>query len=159
VLCAELTPPFLPPPPPSLTCIPRKREYKIKNLEAETSKITAKERQEGGLTQGQAATLVRGGADMWGGGRGEGRCEGRVEGLRGLGSAEGSRLREHHVWMASTLVRGREGVCGADWDSGMQMSHLLCVLLRLHAPGLSVHGDWVITPRPSHPHINPSLSA
>eukprot|EP00775_Hariotina_reticulata_P006570 gene6570-6798_t len=37
----------------------RKREYKVKNLEAETGKITAKERQEGGLTQGQAATLVR----------------------------------------------------------------------------------------------------
>lgn len=36
----------------------RKREYKIKNLEAETNKITAKERQEGGLTQGQASTLV-----------------------------------------------------------------------------------------------------
>eukprot|EP00878_Enallax_costatus_P023914 GHUV01025478.1.p1 GENE.GHUV01025478.1~~GHUV01025478.1.p1 ORF type:complete len:446 (+),score=174.04 GHUV01025478.1:427-1764(+) len=37
----------------------RKREYKIKNLEAECAKIAAKERSEGGLTQGQASTLVR----------------------------------------------------------------------------------------------------
>eukprot|EP00879_Flechtneria_rotunda_P006998 GHRR01007347.1.p1 GENE.GHRR01007347.1~~GHRR01007347.1.p1 ORF type:complete len:746 (+),score=339.15 GHRR01007347.1:207-2444(+) len=37
----------------------RKREYKVRNLEAECSKISAKERSEGGLTQGQAATLVR----------------------------------------------------------------------------------------------------
>lgn len=36
-----------------------KREYKIKNLEAECAKISAKERSEGGLTQGQASTLVR----------------------------------------------------------------------------------------------------
>jgi hypothetical protein len=38
----------------------RKREYKIKNLEAENAKIAAKEKTEGGLTQGQASTLVRG---------------------------------------------------------------------------------------------------
>lgn len=37
----------------------RKREYKIKNLEAECAKIAAKEKSEGGLTQGQASTLVR----------------------------------------------------------------------------------------------------
>jgi hypothetical protein len=36
-----------------------KREYKIKNLEAECAKIAAKEKTEGGLTQGQASTLVR----------------------------------------------------------------------------------------------------
>ncbi|KAF8062663.1 SLC4A1AP [Scenedesmus sp. PABB004] len=37
----------------------RKREYKVKNLEAECAKIAAKERNEGGLTQGQASTMVR----------------------------------------------------------------------------------------------------
>ena len=41
-----------------VSCARRKREYKIKNLEAEGAKIAAKERSEGGLTQGQAATLV-----------------------------------------------------------------------------------------------------
>jgi hypothetical protein len=35
-----------------------KREYKIKNLESECAKIAAKEKTEGGLTQGQASTLV-----------------------------------------------------------------------------------------------------
>jgi hypothetical protein len=56
-------------------CCCRKREYKIKNLEAENGKITAKERLEGGLTQGQASTLVRprlGGAGAPGGGGGGG---------------------------------------------------------------------------------------
>lgn len=38
----------------------RKREYKIKNLDAENAKIAAKEKSEGGLTQGQASTLVSG---------------------------------------------------------------------------------------------------
>jgi hypothetical protein len=44
-----------------LACLlqPSKREYKIKNLETECSKIAAKEKTEGGLTQGQASTLVR----------------------------------------------------------------------------------------------------
>lgn len=37
----------------------RSREYKIKNLQGEVDRIMAKERQEGGLTQGQAATLAR----------------------------------------------------------------------------------------------------
>jgi hypothetical protein len=47
---------------PTIDCIqpaPRKREWKVSNLRAENDKIKAKEAQEGGLTPGQAATLVR----------------------------------------------------------------------------------------------------
>ena len=37
----------------------RSKEYKIKSLQTEVDRIVAKERQEGGLTQGQASTLAR----------------------------------------------------------------------------------------------------
>ncbi|GIL63581.1 hypothetical protein Vafri_17621 [Volvox africanus] len=37
----------------------RSKEWKLQNLKTENQRITAKERQEGGLTQGQATTLAR----------------------------------------------------------------------------------------------------
>ncbi len=37
----------------------RSKEWKIQNLKTESERITGKERQEGGLTQGQATTLAR----------------------------------------------------------------------------------------------------
>jgi hypothetical protein len=50
------TAPFIPPPTPHINS---KREYKIKNLRTECDRISAKEKSEGGLTAGQASTLVR----------------------------------------------------------------------------------------------------
>lgn len=40
-------------------CHGRKREYKINNLRTEMDRISAKEKSEGGLTAGQASTMVR----------------------------------------------------------------------------------------------------
>jgi hypothetical protein len=37
----------------------RQKEYKMKNLQTEIDRIMAKERNEGGLTSGQASTLAR----------------------------------------------------------------------------------------------------
>lgn len=37
----------------------RSKEWKIQNLKTESDRISGKERQEGGLTQGQATTLAR----------------------------------------------------------------------------------------------------
>ena len=42
-----------------LTCLARSREYKIANMRKEVERIQAKEKVEGGLTQGQASTVVR----------------------------------------------------------------------------------------------------
>jgi hypothetical protein len=43
----------------ALTRLRSKREWKISNLKTEIDKIKGKEAQEGGLTPGQASTLVR----------------------------------------------------------------------------------------------------
>jgi hypothetical protein len=37
----------------------RQKEYKMKNLQTEIDRIMAKERNEGGLTSGQASTMAR----------------------------------------------------------------------------------------------------
>lgn len=51
-----------PPPPAPLPLTGSKREWKVSNLRTEIDKIKSKEAQEGGLTPGQAATLVREGS-------------------------------------------------------------------------------------------------